>query len=564
MADKIVMPQLGESIAEGTIVKWLKNIGDVVKKDENLLVISTDKVEAEIPSPSAGVLVSIDVKEGTTVNIGTVLGYVGAAGDKPAAAPAPAAAAAKTAPAPAAPAPAAPAPALAATGTATKVVMPQLGESIAEGTIVKWLKNIGDVVKKDENICVISTDKVEAEIPSPIAGVLVSIVVKEGTTVNVGTVMAYVGAAGSTAPAAGAAPIAAPTSTAPATVAAPMAAPVVAAVGVVSDDRFVSPLVSKIAGESGVSATELSAMPGTGNNGRVTKKDLLDYIERKKQGLVAPATPVAAVVAVPAALQHQPATTALPQPAAPKPQISFAPGAREEIRPASGMRKVIMQNMVNSKHTSAHVHTFFDVDFTAIEKVRKAHKTKFEAEEGVKLSYTVFMAAAVAQTLRRHPYINAEIRGNDMVFKKDIHLGMAVAIDQPEPGLMVPVIKGADQMNLRGLAHTIADLAARVRSKKIKPDELSQSTFTITNPGNYGAIIGTPVINQPNVAILGMGRIQKQPVVMEVDGADVLAIRLMGVIVLGFDHRLIDGATADSFMADLKKTLETWTASPAG
>jgi pyruvate dehydrogenase E2 component (dihydrolipoamide acetyltransferase) len=551
MADKIVMPQLGESIAEGTIVKWLKNVGDVVKKDENLLVISTDKVEAEIPSPSAGVIVSIDVKEGTTVNIGTVLGYVGAAGEKPAASPA---VAAPTAPVAAPVATAAPV----AAGNATKVVMPQLGESIAEGTIVKWLKNVGDSVKKDENICVISTDKVEAEIPAPIAGVLVSIVVKEGTTVNVGTVMAYVGAAGSTAPAATAP--AAPVSTAAPIAAAPIAAPQAVhapAAGVVNDDRFVSPLVSKIANESGVSAAELSSMPGTGNNGRVTKKDLLDYIERKKQGLVA--APVAAAAP---ALQHQPATTALPQPAAPKPQVSFAPGAREEVRPASGMRKVIMANMVNSKHTSAHVHTFFDVDFTAIEKVRKSHKAKFEAEEGVKLSYTVFVAAAVAQTLRRHPYINAEIRGNDMVFKKDIHLGMAVAIDQPEPGLMVPVIKGADQMNLRGLAHTIADLAARVRSKKIKPDELSQSTFTITNPGNYGAIIGTPVINQPNVAILGMGRIQKQPVVMEVDGADVLAIRLMGVIVLGFDHRLIDGATADSFMADLKKTLETWNTVP--
>jgi 2-oxoglutarate dehydrogenase E2 component (dihydrolipoamide succinyltransferase) len=208
------------------------------------------------------------------------------------------------------------------------------------------------------------------------------------------------------------------------------------------------------------------------------------------------------------------------------------------------------------------VHTFFDVDWTSVEKIRKAHKDRFKTEEGVNLTYTVFMAAAVAQCLKRHSYLNAEIRGTDLVFKKDVHLGMAVAIEDPEPGLMVPVIKNADQMNLRGLAHSISDLATRVRTRKIKPDEISGSSFTITNPGNYGAIIGTPVINQPNLAILGMGKIEKKPVVMDVDGTDVIAIRLRSVIALGFDHRLIDGATADQFMADVVKTLETWTTAP--
>jgi 2-oxoglutarate dehydrogenase E2 component (dihydrolipoamide succinyltransferase) len=208
------------------------------------------------------------------------------------------------------------------------------------------------------------------------------------------------------------------------------------------------------------------------------------------------------------------------------------------------------------------VHTFFDVDYSAIDKVRAKHKARFEAEEGVKLSYTVFLTSAIATVLKRHPYINSEIRGTDLVFKKDVHLGMAVAIDMPEPGLMVPVIKNADQMNLRGIAHAITDLAGRVRTRRIKPDELSGSTFTLTNPGNYGAIIGTPVINQPNVAILGVGRIQKEVVVREVDGMDTIAIRPMGVISLGFDHRLIDGATADAFMADVKKTLESWDIAP--
>jgi 2-oxoglutarate dehydrogenase E2 component (dihydrolipoamide succinyltransferase) len=208
------------------------------------------------------------------------------------------------------------------------------------------------------------------------------------------------------------------------------------------------------------------------------------------------------------------------------------------------------------------VTTFFDVDYTAIDRVRKVHKDRFKREEGVNLTYTVFLAAAVTQCLRRHPYINAEIRGTDLVFKKDVHLGMAVSIETPEPGLMVPVIKNADQMNLRGLAIQINDLATRVRARKIKPDELSGGTFTITNPGNYGAIIGTPIINQPQLAVLGVGRIQKEVVVREVDGNDVIAIRNMGVISLSFDHRLIDGATADLFMADVKKTLETWDVAP--
>jgi 2-oxoglutarate dehydrogenase E2 component (dihydrolipoamide succinyltransferase) len=326
--------------------------------------------------------------------------------------------------------------------------------------------------------------------------------------------------------------------------------------GAVHDGRFVSPLVRKIAADNAVSDAELSALPGTGNGGRVTKKDLLDYVAAKKAGKVS--APVAAAA---------PASPAAPAPSTAKapmaaPTIVIPAGERELVKPASSMRKVIMQNMVNSKRTSAHVHTFFDIDYSAIDRVRAKHKARFEAEEGVKLSYTVFLTSALATVLKRHPYLNSEVRGTDIVFKKDVHLGMAVAIDLPEPGLMVPVIKNADQMNLRGIAHAITDLAGRVRTRRIKPDELSGSTFTLTNPGNYGAIIGTPVINQPNVAILGVGRIQKEVVVREVDGMDTIAIRPMGVVSLGFDHRLIDGAIADAFMADLKKTLETWDIAP--
>jgi 2-oxoglutarate dehydrogenase E2 component (dihydrolipoamide succinyltransferase) len=479
---------------------------------------------------------------------------------------------------------------------ADKIVMPQLGESIAEGTIVRWLKKPGDDVKKDEDLLIISTDKVEAEIPAPASGVLLSVDVAEGKTVGVGTVLGYVGARGEASPSGGngkpasaattpsanppapreEAPGAVPSRASPsssssgassmsasasmqvATAARAMSAPPEAGTPRMSPStsagRFVSPLVRRIAGDNNVSDAELDSLAGTGQNGRVTKKDLLTYVDAKRAGRVQP------IANVPPPRAAQGVNGAVAQSRGPS--VSIPQGERELVKPASSMRKVIMQNMVASKHTSAHVHTFFDVDWTNVEKVRRAHKDRFKAEEGVNLTYTVFMAAAVASCLKRHSYLNAEIRGTDVVFKKDVHLGMAVAIEEPEPGLMVPVIKNADQMNLRGLAHSITDLATRVRTRKIKPDELSGSTFTITNPGNYGAIIGTPVINQPNVAILGMGKVAKQPVVIDVDGTDALGIRVMSVISLGFDHRLIDGATADQFMADVKKTLETWTAVP--
>lgn len=445
---------------------------------------------------------------------------------------------------------------------AEKIVMPQLGESIAEGTIVKWIKQPGDAVKKDEDLLVISTDKVEAEIPSPAEGVLLSIDVPDGETVNVGTILGYVGAAGEKSPSGGAAPAKKeepaaaappPKAAAPAPTPTPAAAPAPAPAGQVKAGRFVSPLVRRIAADNGIADAELDGVPGTGNNGRVTKKDLKAYIATRGSG---PAPAAAAAASGGGSF----ATSAPTRPSAPT--VVIPAGQRELVQPATSMRRVIMKNMIASKQASAHVHTFFDVDYTNIDRVRQKHKKAFKEQEGVGLTYTTFIAAAVAQVLKRHPYVNAEIRGNDLVFKKDVHLGMAVAIDSPEPGLMVPVVRNADQMNLRGLAHGIADLAGRVRNRRIKPDELSGGTFTITNPGNYGAIIGTPIINQPQVAILGVGRIQKEPVVKTVDNTDVIAIRTMGVISLGFDHRLIDGATADLFMADVKRTLESWTTAP--
>lgn len=457
---------------------------------------------------------------------------------------------------------------------AENIIMPQLGESIAEGTIVKWLKQPGDAVKKDENILLISTDKVEAEIPSPRAGVLIDIVVGPGETVAVGTVLGHVGEAGEAAAtstktaSAAPAPAAAPPSAPPPPPAAKeiYAAPTPQAQAptrAVDDDRdeingdmhgFLSPLVRRIAQEHGIRENEIMSIAGSGRGGRVSKKDMLDYVESR--GSKAPAAYASAPPAAPARAQ-----TPAPERSGAL-QMEIQSSGRPLDKPISTMRKVIMENMMMSRRTSAHVTTFFEIDYTAIDKVRAQHKDQFQRDEQVSLTYTSFLAAAVCQVLKRHPYINASLSSESISFKKDIHLGIAVAIDQPEPGLMVPVIKHADKQNLRGLAHAINDLSSRVRARKIKPDELSGGTFTITNPGNYGAVIGTPIINQPQVAILGVGNISKKACVLEVNGTDVIAIRRMGMLALSFDHRLIDGATADIFMQDLKQTLETWTTSP--
>lgn len=452
---------------------------------------------------------------------------------------------------------------------AENIVMPQLGESIAEGTIVKWLKQPGDAVKKDENILLISTDKVEAEIPSPCAGVLIDIAVGPGETVAVGTVLGQVGEQGEATTAKPQAPKEEQPAKAPPP---PPKAPVEAATS--SRERepelpmhaisrssstreeengdmrgFLSPLVRRIAQENGVKESEIDSIEGSGRGGRIQKKDLLDYLETRSS---APKT---------TAPQYQ-AEKISTRPAENPLQREISSSGREVEKPVSTMRRVIMDNMMASRRTSAHVTTFFEIDYTAIDKVRATHKDQFQKDEQVSLTYTAFLAAAVCQVLKRHPYINATLGKDTIVFKKDIHLGIAVSIDQPEPGLMVPVIKHADKQNLRGLAQSIADLSSRVRGRKIKPDELSGGTFTITNPGNYGAVIGTPIINQPQVAILGVGQIKKQPTVLEIDGTDVIAIRRMGLLGLSFDHRLIDGATADIFMQDLKQTLETWTSAP--
>ena len=436
----------------------------------------------------------------------------------------------------------------------TPVVMPQMGESIAEGTIVRWIKKVGDPVDRDEPLFEISTDKVDAEIPSPVSGFVLDISVKEGETVPVNSVVAMIGEkgeTGATAPAdaepkpapspvsqADGAPAAAPAAPAPASPAGAGApAPPPASATATPDDaestpsgerQRSSPLVRRIAQEHNV---DVSRIAGSGIGGRVTKSDILAFIESGGARAAAPAAP----------------SSARPSPAAPVPQPVLRL-ASDRVEPMSVMRKKIAEHMVFSKHTSAHVYSVFEVNYSRVDQIRKDKKDEY-ARAGAKLTFTSFIAKAAVDCLRRHPVINASIDGDNVIYRGAVNLGIAVAL---ENGLIVPVVKGADDKNTLGLSRAIQDVADRARAKKLSPDEVQGGTFTITNPGNFGAQFGLPVINQPQVAILGVGTIEKRAVVID----DMIGIRVMGYLTLGYDHRLVDGAVADQFMADLKKSIE--------
>jgi 2-oxoglutarate dehydrogenase E2 component (dihydrolipoamide succinyltransferase) len=432
---------------------------------------------------------------------------------------------------------------------ATDVIMPQMGESIAEGTITKWIKNVGDTVSRDEPLFEISTDKVDAEIPSPAAGTLTEILVAPGQTVGVNTVVARIGEAGEKAaalppakpaeappPAPAAREAAPPPPPAPSPKPAP--APSVPAGGSFEERIRTrsSPLVRKIAAENQV---EIGEVEGSGISGRVTKNDILSFIDNRKSGprRTAPATePAARAEAAPSAPREVPRT------------------GREEVVPMSVMRRKIAERMVESRRTSAHVATVFSIDYSAVDRLRRQNKDSFLAANGVKLTFLPFIFQAVTSALKKFRELNASIDGDDIVYHNDVHLGMAVALDW---GLIVPVIKNADERSILGLARASQDLAERARTKKLKPEEVAGGTFTVTNPGVYGSLFGTPIIVQPQVAILGVGTIEKRPVVItDSSGNDSIGIRTMGYLALSFDHRLIDGAVADQFMAEVKKTLE--------
>ena len=542
MTFSVTMPALGESVSEGTVTRWLKAEGDHVNVDEPLLEVSTDKVDTEIPSPVAGTLTKIVVQIDQTVPVGAELAIIADGAAQPAAAApvaAPVVAPVAAAPAPVAAAPVAAAPvAPEAPTSGTVITMPALGESVSEGTVTRWLKNIGDSVAIDEALLEVSTDKVDTEIPSPVAGTLLAIDVAIDTTVPVGARLGLIGTSGSGAAPVVAAPVIAPP-VAAAVAAAPVAAPVApiapvapVSVPVVSQpaDAYVTPLVRKLANDLGVN---LANVAGTGIGGRIRREDV--------EALAKP------VAAAPVAAQSSAPTTSKPA------AVAVSP-LRGTTVTMSRLRKVIAARMVESLQISAQLTTVIEVDVTKISRLRDRAKASFEAREGVKLSYLPFFSVAVCEALKQHPVLNSSVEGDQITYHGAEHLGIAV---DTERGLLVPVIANAGDLNMGGIARKISDLAARTRDNKVTPDELGGGTFTLTNTGSRGALFDTPIINQPQVAILGLGAVVKRPMVVRgEDGGETIAIRSMVYLGLSYDHRVVDGADAARFLVTLKERLE--------
>jgi pyruvate dehydrogenase E2 component (dihydrolipoamide acetyltransferase) len=536
MTFRLTMPALGESVTEGTVTRWLKSEGDHIAVDEPLLEVSTDKVDTEIPSPVAGILQKIVVAVDQTVAVGADLAII----EDGAAAPATPAAT----PAPVVAAPVAPVvqvvPA-ASNSSGTVVTMPALGESVSEGTVTRWLKNIGDSVAMDEALLEVSTDKVDTEIPSPVAGTLLAIDVPVDSTVPVGARLALIG---SSSGAVAAAPVVAPAAPIiPAPVAPVVSTPVVSAPPVVEpvapvtpytaaqSDAYVTPIVRKLAAELGVN---LATIQGSGVGGRIRKEDVQ-----------AAAKPV---------VTHSAPAAQSPSPTNAKSSPVTASPLRGTTVTMSRLRKVIAARMVESLQVSAQLTTVIEVDVTKISRLRDRAKATFEAREGVKLSFLPFFAVAVCEALKVHPVLNSSVEGDQITYHGAEHLGIAV---DTERGLLVPVIHNAGDLNMGGIARKISDLAARTRDNKVSPDELGGGTFTITNTGSRGALFDTPIINQPQVAILGLGAVVKRPMVVRgEDGGETIAIRSMVYLGLSYDHRVVDGADAARFLVTLKERLE--------
>lgn len=581
MATAVIMPALGESVTEGTVTTWLKSVGDTVALDEPLVEVSTDKVDSEVPSPVAGVLLQILVPEDETVEVGTQLALIGDASEAPQDAPAPVQESAPTpAPAPEAQ-PAAPAPAPAsAPVSGTEVVMPALGESVTEGTVTTWLKSVGDAVETDEPLVEVSTDKVDSEVPAPTSGFLAEIRVPEDETVEVGTVLAVITAQAPSAapsePAAPAAPAAAPAApaqqaTVPASPAPQAPAPAPAAPvnpfptpaslaqtaetgqlaqssastpAQVSQTGYVTPIVRKLAREAGI---ELAEVTGTGIGGRIRREDVEAAI-KARQAAQAPAAPAAPT----ASAAPQPATTAAPgENIFSGREASPLRGTTEKM---SRLRQTIARRMVESLATAAQLTTVIEVDVTKIAALRARAKDAFVQRENTKLTFLPFFVKAATEALRFHPKLNATINDKEVTYFDHENIGIAV---DTERGLLVPVIKNAQGMSIADVSRSINDLAARTRSATIGADELSGSTFTITNTGSGGALFDTPVLNMPETAIMGVGTIVKRPVVVKDElGNDSIAIRSMVYLSLSYDHRLVDGADASRFLMDVKRRLE--------
>lgn len=525
MRINIVMPQMGESITEGTIIKWHKKKGDAVKKDEIIYEISTDKVDTEIPSPADGILADIKFFEQETVPVNTVVAILeteaGALLKEDTIVEIPST--------------------TQVGGDIVEIPMPKMGESVMEGTIIKWHKKVGDTVKQDEIIFEISTDKVDTEVPSSVEGIITEILCGEQQTVPVGFVVAKIKTttglrkgdaaevkhtavdlvSGSTPPT-------------PAAIEKKEIKPA-------DDDRFYSPLVMNIAKKENIGFDELQSIPGNGLNGRLTKKDLLDYLEKRKsgKGISQPVSVEPVTVSVQTAENRK----------------VYESGGIQVI-PMDNTRLKIMQHMIKSKETSVHVTAILEVDVTKIHNFINQNRDNFQKNEDIKLTYMPFISYAVVKALREFPLMNASVEGNNILQKKYINLGVAVAVEPN--GLIVPNIKNADEKNIKGLAKAIAELGYKARNKKLTTDDVVNGTFTITNYGVFGSLFGTPIINQPEVGILGVGSVTKRPVVIEAEGTDVIAIKPMMYLSLSHDHRLVDGMLGGRFLKSIKDTLENF------
>ena len=548
MSHTVELPALGESVTEGTVTRWLVAVGDTVAVDDPIVEVSTDKVDTEIPSPVAGVVEQILVEEDEDVEVGAALVVIGDGSSAPAAAPAAPAAEAPAASAPAAPEAPAAAPAAPPAGSVSgqEVTLPALGESVTEGTVTRWLKEVGEQVEVDEPLVEVSTDKVDTEIPSPVAGTLLEIRIPEDEEAEVGQVLAIIGdSSAAAAPAAPAAPAPAAAAPAPATPAAPAApasapdTPATPAAPAADGEAYVTPLVRKLAKDNGI---DLSTVKGTGVGGRIRKQDVQAAIAAK--GSTAPAA--------------APAASAAPvADGAPKAAHTFEVSPkRGTVEKTARIRQVIAKRMRESLDISTQLTQVTEVDMTRVAQLRAKAKDGFLAREGAKLTFLPFFAQAVTEALQQHPALNASMTEDLKQITYPDSENVAIAVDTPK-GLLVPVIKNASDLGIAGLAKAIGDLGGRARTGDIAPEELTGSTFTITNIGSFGALFDTPIINQPNVAILGTGSIVKRPmVVKDVDGNDSIAIRSMCYLSLTYDHRVVDGADAGRFLYTLKTRLE--------
>ncbi len=573
----VVMPKMGESIQEGKILRWLKKPGDNVERDEIILEISTDKVDTEVPSPTAGILTALLAQENDTVEVGKVIAQLETESS---------AAIVHSTPAPVIEKPIVTEPSkvdkkpivdisvsspsiisLNNSGNITEVVMPKMGESIQEGKVLRWLKKPGDTIERDEILLEISTDKVDTEVPSPVAGTLSELKAQEGDTVEVGTVIALISSGTVTvsnqsnpivAPAPAAASVQAPSIVPQSIVHTEEVATPIIDIPRQSGSRFYSPLVRSIAEVEKVSLQELELIKGSGLEGRVTKADILLHIANRSSGT----TVIQSTVVVPPAPMPIAATI---QQSASVPSVAPVQvsgknwGNDVEIIPMDRVRQIIADHMIKSKQTSPHVTSVGEADVTQLVHFREINKSAFEKKEGFKLTLTPFFVKAIVDAVKKYPLINVSVDGTNVIRHKKVNLSFATIL--PDGNLIVPVIKGSDTMNLSGISRSINDLAQRARTKKLSPDEITGGTISMTNMGAWGSLFGTPVINQPQTAIIGIYAVQKRPVVVEVNGEDMIAIRHMLYISITYDHRVIDGVLASSCLKEICQGLSKMNAS---